>query len=474
MTNIKIIKSETITKTVAELCKQANLTITKDTYNALSRAYDIESSSSCKRVLGQILENAKLAFNKQRPLCQDTGLVVIFIEIGQNIHIEGELINNAINNGVNLAYKDNYFRKSIVKDAIFDRTNTEDNTPAVIYTELIKEDEIRINVAVKGGGSENMSAVKMLSPSDGKKGIIDFIVNTVRDAGAKPCPPIRVGVGIGGSFEYSALLSKKALLKPISETTELEQEILSAINNLGIGAAGLGGDITAYGVNVLTASSHIASLPVAVNINCHSSRHAGATIKEDEIIYNDELFKGEFLNVENDNSTLKTINLNDTESIRMLKAGDEVLLTGIVYSARDAAHKKIIELIESKQALPFKVENSTIYYVGPCPAKEGEIIGPAGPTTSSRMDKFAPVLYKEGIIATIGKGNRSDEVVKAIKDYKSIYFTTIGGTAVLTSEFIKKAECIAFEELGPEAIYRLEIENFPAIVAIDSNGNNIY
>jgi len=479
------INTKLITKAVAELCKKANIMMTDDTYQALSRAYENESSSKAKNVLAQILKNARLAAFLERPLCQDTGLVVVFAEIGQNVHLVGSSFEDAVNQGVSNCYIRNYFRKSVVKKPLFTRINTESNTPAVIHTKIVPGNSIKLSVSIKGAGSENMSAVKMFKPSADSSEIVDFVVKTVKQAGANPCPPIRLGIGIGGSFEQAAILAKKALLEPIKseeylkkraekdKIAELQCEIFKKVNELGIGAAGMGGNNTIYGVNILTSSTHIAALPVAVNINCHSSRHAEAIITENDINYNYEPFKYDFLNDLPVDSSVRTISLDDISAIKKLKAGDEVLLSGIIYTARDAAHKELINCINSNQELPFDIKNKIIFYVGPCPAMKGEIIGPSGPTTASRMDRFAPVLYDLGMLGSIGKGERSPEVVESIKKNQGVYFITSGGIAVLLSQKIKKAEIIAFPGLGPEAIYRLEVENFPVVVGIDSKGNCI-
>lgn len=522
--DITKISTDKITEAVSNLCKQANIYLPKDVYAALYDSYQKETSSNAKNILWQILENIKLASESLRPMCQDTGVVVVFIEIGQDSFIEGLPLEDAINKGVEEAYRENFFRKSIVKDPIFDRTNTGTNTPAVIHTKIIPGNAIKLTIAIKGCGSENMSAAKMLKPSAGVQGIIDFAVETVKNAGANPCPPIRLGIGIGGTMEYAALLSKKALLEPIKsesvlqqmcyasvqaskplntsfnepirshiaftniatevdmwqpqilsdKVTKLELEILKKVNELKIGASGLGGNTTVFGVNILHHPTHIAALPVAININCHASRHASAVISEETIKYNFNNYQYDFAEFSENESFDININTSDVNAIRKLKAGQKVLLNGYIYTARDAAHKKLIECINMGEDFPFDIKNKIIYYVGPCPSKPDEIIGPAGPTTAGRMDKYTPVLLERDLLGTIGKGERSEKVVESIKENKGIYFVATGGAACLLQQAISEAEIVAYPELGPEAIFKIKVKDFPVIVAIDSNGNSVF
>ena len=522
---INIIKSSQITEAVFNLCNQANIYIPKDVYNAILESYKREPSARAKNILAQLLENIKLASITRRPICQDTGMVVAFVDIGQNVFIEGDPIDEAINNGVEKSYRESFFRKSIVDDPIFDRVNTGNNTPAIIHTKIIPGNSIKMSISTKGCGSENMSAAGMLKPSAGIQGIIDFIVKTVKNAGANPCPPIRLGIGIGGSLEYSALLSKRALLEPIrSEASllnlcyarmqatkvfmrnatdafssilpsfqtiindvdlwqpsefsdriaKLELNILKSLNQLKIGPSGMGGNTTVFGVNVLTYPTHIAALPVTVNINCNASRHASAKITNEGILYNFDNFQYDFEELPPDSDIIKKLSTDNINGIKDLKVGEIVHLSGYIYTARDAAHKNLVECINNGEDLPFDIKNKIIYYVGPCPAANNEIIGPAGPTTSARMDKYAPILTEYGLLGSIGKGQRSEKVIKSIIENKGIYFCATGGAACLLQQKIKEAQVVAYPELGPEAVYKLKIEDFPLIVAIDSEGNNIF
>lgn len=473
----KTINTNLIYKAIKELSLLANLHLSKDVYEAIYDAYTQEKNVRAKNILHQILLNAKLANDFKRPLCQDTGLVVVFLEIGQDVILEGDLLDVSINKAVSESYQENYFRKSLVNHPCSKRENTKDNTPAVIHSQIVSGNEIKISISIKGGGSENMSALKMLKPLDGEEGIIDFVIETVKNAAVNACPPIRLGIGIGGSMEQAAILAKKALLEKITSLEELKSksddisqlsaQILEKVNKLEIGPMGTGGSFTCYGVNALSFPSHIASLPVAININCHSSRHASCVISENDIKYNTNDFEYDFADILETKSEIKEVKLDDISALQSLKKGNEVYLTGTVYTARDAAHKKLVEMIKNKQPLPFDLKNQTIFYAGPCPAQPNEIIGPTGPTSSTRMTKFAPVLYENGILSTIGKGEVTPEVVDSIKKNKGLYFSATGGIAVLLASKIKKSEIIAFPELGPEAIYKLKLDKFPVVVEVD-------
>ena len=481
--NISFINTEKITEIVSKLCKHANLYVSQDVYRQLYGAYQKESYPESKNVLWQILENMKIASQIKRPICQDTGFVVVFAEIGQDVHIEGGLFEDSVNAGVAKAYTENKFRYSIVEDPVFERKNTNTNAPAVIHTKIISGNSIKISLLVKGCGSENVGVIQMLKPFAGAEEIINFAVEAVKNSARNTCPPVRLGIGIGGTLDYATFLSKKALLESARSKEELELsddklsklelEILNRSNDLKIGASGFGGDTTVFGVNILSFPTHIAALPVAVNFSCHASRYAFVEIFEDEVKYKFQP-DYEFGKTSDTEEQLKSVNVDDIEALRSLKAGDRVSLSGYIYTARDAAHQKMADALKAGEELPFEIKNKIIYYVGPCPAADNEIIGPAGPTTAARMDKYTPELMNTGLFGSIGKGKRNEEVIESIKNNKGIYFITTGGTACLLAGKIKEAEVIAYPELGSEAIYKLKTENFPVTVAIDSNGNNIF
>lgn len=456
------INSSAIYETIKKLCILANCRLPKEEYFALTECYKNENNEQAKTVLTQILENAKIAFIDQRPLCQDTGFVTLFAEIGQNVQIYGDDFNSTVNKAVSDAYTEYFYRKSLVTSPINERENTNNNTPVLIHTQITPGDTINLILSIKGGGCENVSSLKMLTPTEGECGIIDFVLETIKQAGSKPCPPIRVGIGIGSNFEGSAILSKKALLEPLSNPSDLEKQLLEKINALNIGAMGFSGNSTCFGVNILDESCHIASLPVAISIACHSSRHSSAKITEDKIIFEENNY--DFSKIQNKEKKLRTINTTEITEIKNLRAGEAVAITGKIYTARDAAHKKLEELITKNKDLPIDIKNAIIFYAGPCPANKNEIIGPIGPTTSARMDKFTPKLYEMGLLATIGKGERNQAVKLAAEKYNGKYFTVTGGVASLLKKSIKSAKIVAYPELGAEALYELEVENFPVMV----------
>jgi len=456
-----MISSKTIEDAIYNLCVEANTTLNDDVFNKILNAYNSEENVDAKQALGLILTNAKMAQEKKMPLCQDTGQVLVFVK-GKCFP---EYLNDDINKGVERAYEENFYRKSVVQNAIFDRQNTKTNTPCIIYTKIADIEGLEIELLLKGAGSENVSAIEMLPPTSSEDEILEFIVSVVKKAGSKACPPYFIGIGIGGTIEHAGLLSKKTLLleKNIDEKhEELASKIKNAINKLGIGVAGLGGNSTALDVKILTDFTHIACMPVAVTINCHSSRHAKCILDE----FNPQKTKDS--KIQSFNLPLNEIsidhmrvNTSEIEKLKSLKKGDNILLSGTIYTARDMAHKRLVELIEKGEELPFDLKNSIIFYAGPCPCSGDCIVGSIGPTTSSRMDKFAPVLYKNGVLATIGKGERSDKVKESIKETGGLYFTVIGGIACYLSEKFIKKELIAFEDLGTEAIYKFEVKELP-------------
>ena len=380
---------------------------------------------------------------------------------------------------------------SVVKDALFDRTNTKTNTPCIIHTEI--SDEFEIKVFIKGGGSENATQITTLSPTSTEDEIIEFVKSSVAKTGAKACPPYFLGVGIGATTEIAGLLSKKAVLlnENIDEQHQkLAEKIKKAVNELNIGAAGVGGNSTCLDVKIITAPTHIACMPVALTINCHSTRFASLKNKGTENRKQETqspVFSSQF-------SNYIKVNTSDVSRLKSLKQGDNVLLSGTIYTARDAAHKRLVEMIKKGEKLPFDLKNSIIFYAGPCPGGKcnialsdkslpncengskcggksaekgaGCIVGSIGPTTASRMDKFAKTLYENGVLATIGKGERSEETKIAIKKTGGLYFTAIGGIACLLSGKVRAGDVIAFEDLGAEAVYKLEVKDFPVRLSV--------
>lgn len=441
------IKSEYLYKAVYDVCLKSNISLNTEVFAALKQVEADKLESTEK--MSKIFANNAIASTNKRPLCQDTGQVVVFLEIGENVVIDKETPVSIVNKAISDCYKDNYFRKSIVKNALFDRVNTQNNTPAIVYVDYVTGSEIKINILIKGGGAENMSSVKMLTPATTEQEIFDYILNTVENAGENACPPLFLGLGIGGTMDYACVLSKKAFFA--EENKDFSQRLQKYINE--------NSKTKVAQIHTLISSTHIASMPIAITVNCHSARHGSAIVDEKgyevitTFVANEQKYETK--------KDLKEINVEDFESFKSLNCGENVLLTGTIYTARDVAHKKLVEMIEKKEELPFNLKNSIIFYAGPCPKKSGEIIGPVGPTTSKRMDKYAPILYKNGVLATIGKGERSKEVQQSIKENSSFYFSVQGGVASLLQSCIKSCEFIAFESLGTEAIYKLYVEKLP-------------
>lgn len=455
-----MISEEIIKNAVYNLCVQANTTLQDSVFAKISDAYNSEKNPDAKQALQLILKNSKMSYEKKMPLCQDTGQVLVFVS--GNPELIPSNIEGLINNAVEKAYQENYYRKSVVKNALFDRSNTKTNTPCVIYTQITESDSLNIEILLKGAGSENMSVTQMLSPTASEDEILEFVASYVKKAGAKACPPYFIGVGIGGTMEYAGLLSKKALVldSDIDDSHKIfADKIKSALNELNIGAAGLGGDSTALDVKVLSDFTHIACMPVAVTINCHSSRHAKCSIRENQVEYSNPTLVKNYIPGNEDFSDIIKLNTSDISGLRALKPGQKVLLSGEIYTARDMAHKRLIEMIQKGEQLPFDIKNKIIFYAGPCPCAENCVVGSIGPTTSSRMDKFASVLYNNGLLATIGKGERSEDIKKTVSVVGGLYFTVFGGIACYLSESFIKKDLVAFEDLGTEAIFRFEVKD---------------
>ncbi len=474
-----IISCKDIQEKVKELVIRANTHLPEDVFFSIREAVQKESKNA-RLVLDILLDNAIYARKTGLPICQDTGIDVVFVEIGTDISVKGDLIE-AVNKGVSLATREGFLRASVCDPVT--RKNTGDNTPSVVHIDLKKGDELKISILPKGCGSENMSGLKMLPPSSGLDGVIDFVVQRVKEAGPNPCPPGVIGVGIGGTMEMATLLSKKALLRPLGERhlnekiAIIEEELFEKINRLGVGPQGLGGNTTTLGVAVETFPCHIASLPVSVNIQCHAARRAVSIFKngawqDEEMDFSKEIeSKGEKI----DFSGAKRLTFPcDKNAFKNLFAGDWVLISGTIFTARDQTHKRIVDILKKGESLPFDPKGQLIYYVGPSPAPHGMVIGSAGPTTSYRMDAYTPAILSAGISAVMGKGRRSQDVRDALKKYGAIYLATIGGAGAYLSKTVKRAKMIAFKDLGPEALFELEVENLPAIVINDIKGNDFY
>lgn len=444
------ISTELIKTAVYQLCFEANTCLNESVYSKILEAY----KNSNDKILKAILQNAKVAYETKRPLCQDTGQVIVFVEIGQEVHLTGDFIENAVNCAVEKCYEENFFRKSVVENAVFDRTNTKTNVPAIIYTKIVEGEEVKIKVLIKGAGSENKCRLEMMLPTASEEEIISRCAELILSAGENACPPMFVGIGIGATADRASLLSKEVLLEEnfTQEEKCLALKIKDYVNSKRRNNYVLD-------VKLKAVATHIACMPVAVTINCHSDRFSRCTISNGKINY--EHKTPAFIDFE-EKDDLKEVFADDVKAIRALKAGEEVLLTGEIYVARDMAHKRMTE----EKVLPIEIKDKIIFYAGPCPNKPNEIIGSIGPTTASRMDKYAPALYKNGLLATIGKGDRNKEVEQTIKENGAKYFTVVGGVAALLATRVKSAETLAYKDLGAEALYKIYVGKFPVKVAI--------
>ena len=485
-----IIKQDHLIESIHSALQYISYYHSPDFINAMVSAYQRETNQSAKNAIEQILINSKMCALGKRPICQDTGIVNVFVEVGMNIEWESDLsLEDMINEGVRRAYSepDNRLRASIVSDPLFSRGNTQDNTPAVIHTKLVKGDKLEITVAAKGGGSENKSKFTVLNPDDN---LTDWVLRTIPTMGAGWCPPGMIGIGVGGTAEKAMLMAKASLMETIdindikakknqSDIEKLRIDLFEKINALGIGAQGLGGLTTVLDVKINDYPTHAASLPVAMIPNCASTRHVHFSLDGSGVAELPEIDLSLYPDLEMDVSKYIKVDLDSLTQAQMDKwnIGDTLLLSGTIITGRDAAHKRLKLMIESGEGLPEGVdfENKFIYYVGPVDAVRDEVIGPAGPTTATRMDKFTDlILENTGLLGMIGKAERGKATVESIRKHKASYLIAVGGAAYLISKSIKKAKVIAFEEMGMEAIYEMEVKDMPVTVAVDTDGENIH
>ncbi len=463
----------------------------KDFIDAMHNAWRREQSTAAKDAIAQILVNSRLCAEGHRPICQDTGIVTVFIKIGMDVSWQASMsITAMINEGVRRAYKnpDNPLRASILSDPAGSRKNTGDNTPAVIHMEVVEGDKINVDIAAKGGGSENKSKMAMLDPGDD---IVDWVLKTVPTMGAGWCPPGMLGIGIGGTAEKAVVMAKKSLMDPIdihelkangpkSRAQELRLELFQKVNELGIGAQGLGGLTTVLDVKIIDFPTHAVSLPVAMIPNCAATRHAHFTLDGNGPMLQTPPTLSDWPKIEwNAGPNARHVDLDTitAEDILHWKPGETLLLSGKMLTGRDAAHKRIQSLIESGKPLPDGVDlkGRFIYYVGPVDPVRDEVVGSAGPTTATRMDKFTDMmLEKTGLLGMIGKAERGPVAIDAIKKHKSIYLMAVGGAAYLVSKAITSARIIAFEDLGMEAIREFQVHEMPVTVAVSSDGESVH
>jgi len=483
------IRQDDLIESVADALQFISYYHPADFIKAVHEAYLREESQAAKDAMAQILINSRMCAEGKRPICQDTGIVTVFVKVGMNVQWDAQMsLSDMINEGVRRAYThpDNVLRASILADPAGARKNTKDNTPAVIHYEIVEGDKVHVEVAAKGGGSENKSKMVMLNPSDS---IADWIVKTVPTMGAGWCPPGMLGIGIGGTAEKAAVMAKESLMDPIdihelrergpqNRIEELRLEIMDRVNELGIGAQGLGGLTTVLDIKIKDYPTHAASLPVAMIPNCAATRHAHFTLDGSGPALQTPPSLDDWPEITWEaGENVKRINLNTVtkEEVADLKPGDTVLLSGKMLTGRDAAHKKMVEMISSGEELPVDLTGRFIYYVGPVDPVRDEVVGPAGPTTATRMDKFThTMLEKTGLLGMIGKAERGQVAIDAIKEFGSVYLMAVGGAAYLVSKAIKNAEVVAFPELGMEAIYEFDVVDMPVSVAVDALGTSVH
>ena len=473
--------STLIAESVARALDVLASQLADDVLHALEQAYGEEDNLQAKYALGQLCSNAAIAAKNRVPLCQDCGYVWVCLEIGPDVMVPGDVFAG-VNGAVAACYKKQALRMSMVHDAFTDRTNSTDNTPAFCEIHLTDEPgTARLQVMLKGGGSDNASRVVMLEPGKGREGIKEAVLACVREKGANACPPLTVGIGVGATFDKVGSLAKRALLRPIGnrhaqkDVAAFEEELLAAINASGVGAAGLGGGHTALDVHIETAPCHIAALPVAINLGCNSLRRMSIDLTTGETLPTFSCASTGAEGLQDDLSNALSLSLPlSQEAALSLRAGDVVSLSGPLYTLRDAGHMRLLAEMQEQGSLPYNLSGQTIFYCGPSPACAGQPFGACGPTTASRMDFAAPELYRAGIAATIGKGKRSEEVRLACESNHAIYFTCTGGAAALLARCVKQAELISYEDLGTEALRKLEVVDFPCVVAVDAFGRSIY
>src|ERR1700761_6794699 len=483
------IKQADLIQSVADALQYISYYHPVDYIRNLSAAYEREESPAAKDAIAQILINSRMCAEGHRPICQDTGIVTVFLKVGMNVRWDDATmgVEDMVNEGVRRAYNDpdNKLRASVLADPAGKRMNTRDNTPAVVNVSIVPGDKVDVIVAAKGGGSEAKSKFAMLNPSDS---IVDWVLKTVPTMGAGWCPPGMLGIGIGGTAEKAMLLAKQSLMDPIDiqeliargpQTTaeKLRVELYDKVNRLGIGAQGLGGLTTVLDVKVLDTPAHAANLPVAMIPNCAATRHAHIVLDGSGPAYLDPPSLDDWPKLTYDVSGARRGNLDTVtrEEAATWKPAEVLLLSGKLLTGRDAAHKRMTDMLNRGEKLPVDFRNRFIYYVGPVDPVREEVVGPAGPTTATRMDKFTrQMLAETGLIGMIGKAERGPAAIEAIREFEAVYLIAIGGAAYLVSKAIKNAKVLAFADLGMEAIYEFDIVDMPVTVAVDSKGTSVH
>ena len=492
MADMVTIREEDLIESVADALQFISYYHPMDYIRALGEAYEAEQGPAAKDAIAQILTNSRMCAEGHRPICQDTGIVNVFIDWGQDCRLESangsqRSLQDVVDEGVRRAYNhpENKLRASILADPAFTRRNTRDNTPSVLSVTMVPGRKVSIDVAAKGGGSENKSKFKMMNPSDN---IVEWVLEMLPQMGAGWCPPGMLGIGIGGTAEHCMRLAKLSLMEPIdmgqlkargaaSDIEALRIEIFDKVNALGIGAQGLGGLSTVLDVKILDWPCHAAGKPVAMIPNCAATRHAHFTLDGSgpSFLETPKLDDWPKVNWMPDKAA-KRVNLDTLTpaEVSSWKHGDRLLLNGKMLTGRDAAHKRIQDMLAKGEPLPVDFRGRAIYYVGPVDPVMGEVMGPAGPTTATRMDKFTDMMLELGLLVMIGKAERGQGAVQEIARHKVAYLMVVGGAAYLVARAIREAKVVAFEDLGMEAIYEFTVEDMPATVAVDADGNNVH
>ncbi len=487
-----IIKQEDFIESVAGALQYISYYHPEDFITNLTRAYELEQSPSAKDAMAQILINSRMCAEGHRPVCQDTGIVTAFVRLGMETRWDNggqplKTVQQMVDEGVRRAYllPDNKLRASILRDPAFTRKNTGDNTPAVVSVEMVPGGEVEVTVAAKGGGSEAKSKFVMLNPSDS---IVDWVLKTVPTMGAGWCPPGMLGIGIGGTAEKAMLLAKQSLMDPIdmqelkargpkNKLEELRIELYDKVNRLGIGAQGLGGLTTVLDIKILDYPTHAANLPVAMIPNCAATRHAHFHLDGSGPVMLEPPSLDAWPKLTYDVSKARRVNLDTVtrDEVKTWKPGEVLLLSGKLLTGRDAAHKRMTDMLNRGEKLPVDFTGRFIYYVGPVDAVRDEAVGPAGPTTATRMDKFTrQMLETTGLLGMVGKAERGPAAIEAIRDNEAVYLMAVGGAAYLVSKAIKSARVLAFEDLGMEAIYEFDVKDMPVTVAVDTKGTSVH
>ena len=484
-----VIRQGDVIRSVADALQFISYYHPVDFIRAMREAWEKEESPAAKAALTQVLVNSRMCALGKRPICQDTGIVIAFVEVGMDVQWDADMsLDDMINEGVRQGYQhpDNVLRASVLNDPDGSRANTKDNTPAVIHHKIVPGDTVSIEIAAKGGGSEAKAKFAMLNPSDS---IVDWVLSVVPTMGAGWCPPGILGVGIGGTPEKAMLLAKESMMAPIdihdlqargagNHLEELRLELFDKVNALGIGAQGLGGLTTVMDVKIKEYPTHAANKPVAVIPNCSATRHVHFTLDGSGPAEFQAPDLSEWPDIEFElGDDVRRVNLDTLtpEEIATWKAGDTLLLSGKLLTGRDAAHKKLADLIERGEELPVDFRNRVIYYVGPVDPVRDEVVGPAGPTTATRMDKFTrTMLETTGLIGMVGKAERGPAAIEAIRDNKAVYMIAVGGAAYLVAKAITRSTLLAFPELGMEAIYEFEVKDMPVTLAVDTRGESVH